>query len=265
MKNKAVNIAVWSIFSLLLVVLLGFAEKHARDVVMTNLAVNIDNSSGNFFIAKSEIEEAVQEQGYTTGEVLLNQIDVTALEHYFDRHAAVKKSQVYTTIDGQLRVDIIQRAPILRVFTGSGESYYIDANGHLMPLSKTYTSRVLVANGAIHAPYHLNYEKPLTEAVNENTPQSRKQLKALFEAAKSIHGNAFWKAQFAQIYVNNNQEVELIPKVGNHQIVVGNLSDLDLKLNKLKVFYDEGLSKTGWNEYSVINLKFKNQVVCTKK
>ena len=37
-------------------------------------------------------------------------------------------------------------------------------------------------------------------------------------------------------------------------------------IKKLKTFYTEGLNKTdGWNKYSTINIKYKNQVVCTKK
>ena len=37
------------------------------------------------------------------------------------------------------------------------------------------------------------------------------------------------------------------------------------KLEKLKVFYKEGLTKVGWDKYSVINLKYKGQVVCERK
>ena len=46
--------------------------------------------------------------------------------------------------------------------------------------------------------------------------------------------------------------------------MIGDAEDLDKKLYKLRLFYAEGLNKTGWNEYKVINLKYANQVVCTK-
>ena len=59
-------------------------------------------------------------------------------------------------------------------------------------------------------------------------------------------------------------DFELVPKVGNHKIVFGGIDNLESKFEKLMIFYKKGLSKTGWNEYSEINLKFKNQVVCTK-
>jgi cell division protein FtsQ len=58
--------------------------------------------------------------------------------------------------------------------------------------------------------------------------------------------------------------VELTPTVGNHQIILGKIADYRENLNKLQLFYEKGLAEVGWNRYSVINLKYKNQVVCTK-
>ncbi|MDR3267157.1 MAG: hypothetical protein LBT24_06285, partial [Tannerella sp.] len=68
--------------------------------------------------------------------------------------------------------------------------------------------------------------------------------------------------QIAQIYVAQNQDIELSPTVGNHQIILGKISDYRENLDKLQLFYEKGLNKVGWNKYSVINLKYKNQVVC---
>ncbi|MCD7935525.1 MAG: cell division protein FtsQ, partial [Tannerellaceae bacterium] len=33
----------------------------------------------------------------------------------------------------------------------------------------------------------------------------------------------------------------------------------------LQVFYEQAIPKVGWDKYSLINLKFKDQIVCTKK
>jgi cell division protein FtsQ len=87
----------------------------------------------------------------------------------------------------------------------------------------------------------------------------------IFTMAEFIRKDELWKAQIEQLYVNKDFEIELIPRVGNHRIVVGDATNIKAKLNKLKIFYSKGLSKTGWNEYSVINLKFANQVVCKKR
>ena len=89
-------------------------------------------------------------------------------------------------------------------------------------------------------------------------------IEQVYELAKFIVADTFWNAQAEQIYVNENQELELIPRIGNHRIVIGDAENLAEKFNRLMIFYTQGLNKTGWNNYSVINLKYRNQVVCTK-
>ena len=86
----------------------------------------------------------------------------------------------------------------------------------------------------------------------------------IYTVAQTCSKSKFWSSQINQLYVNRDKEIELIPRVGDHHILIGHSNDLDKKLNKLKYFYAEGLDKTGWNEYKVINLKYANQVVCTK-
>jgi len=48
-------------------------------------------------------------------------------------------------------------------------------------------------------------------------------------------------------------------------IVFGVGTDVDAKLGKLKIFYKEIMVKAGWDNYSVINLQYKNQVVAKRK
>jgi cell division protein FtsQ len=91
--------------------------------------------------------------------------------------------------------------------------------------------------------------------------------------ADFIRHHEFWNAQVQQVFVNASGEMELIPRVGNHTIVLGDLEggqagyekEMEEKFNKLFLFYREGLSKQGWDKYNTINLTFKDQIVCTKK
>jgi cell division protein FtsQ len=53
--------------------------------------------------------------------------------------------------------------------------------------------------------------------------------------------------------------------VGDHIIQLGDASELDSKLSRMRTFYTEGLDKAGWNKYKTINLKFHDQVICTKR
>jgi len=65
--------------------------------------------------------------------------------------------------------------------------------------------------------------------------------------------------------VNEANEFELIPRVGAHLILFGSIDNYERKFRNLKIFYEQGLNNIGWNKYEKINLKFDNQIVCTKK
>ena len=68
-----------------------------------------------------------------------------------------------------------------------------------------------------------------------------------------------------QIVVTQDNEVILIPKVGNFRIRLGDLENVDQKMEKLYLFLREGIALKGWNKYKEINLEYRNQIVCVKK
>jgi len=193
-------------------------------------------------------------------------VDVSELENVLNSHVAISKAEVYMSEDGEVSIEVKQRKPVMRVFNYDNESYYIDEEGELMPLSEKYTARVPVANGFIAEPYAKRYMYSINDIKNDSLARANSVLDDLFDIAMFIGQDEFWKVQVEQVYVNREGELELIPMVGDHRIVFGDATDIEQKFKKLRIFYEEGLNTTGWwNSYSVINLKFKDQVVCTKK
>jgi hypothetical protein len=62
-------------------------------------------------------------------------------------------------------------------------------------------------------------------------------------------------------------ELELIPRTGDHVVEFGQVGDVDEieeKLDKLLAFYQNGLVNLGWESFSTISIKYKGQVVCRK-
>jgi cell division protein FtsQ len=132
-----------------------------------------------------------------------------------------------------------------------------------MPVTEKFTSAVPVASGYIFdksAQQNLHLSVPFPgDSINKPV------LVQLNEVALFLKNNDFWDSQIEQIYVNESNQLELVPRVGNHIILIGSSDDLAVKMNKLMIFYKEGINKTGWDKYSQINLKFKDQVICTKR
>lgn len=258
--NKIIQISIWVIVIAGIIVLLSFVNKSQQQMVFDKPIVKIDYETENRFVDEEDVLSQILHRA-DTGKLTLNRFDVTVLEEKLNKNNSIKDVQVYKTIDGQLMVNVTQRRPIVRVFSNN-KSYYIDEDGNLMPLSDKYTARLLVVSGELNEPYWkrnlYNYNN-LNDSILDKT-----LLDDIYKIAKYIDKSEFFKAQIEQVYVNKVSDFELIPKVGNHKIVFGGVDNLESKFEKLMIFYKKGLSKTGWNEYSEINLKYKNQVVCTK-
>jgi len=243
----------------------GFTEHRRSETLCKEVVINVEDSAGNSFIDQNDILQTIQDKfGKLEGKRLLS-INISLLEKIIDNNPFVLKAEVFSTIDGKLKIDVRQRNPVVRIINAFNESYYIDDRGSLMPLSDKYTARVVVANGSI-------FNKEKDQGVRKATIESAADtafhptvLEKVFILSNYIVHHDFWNAQIEQIYINSDGEMELIPRVGNHTIVFGDEKEMDEKFNKLLTFYEEGLSKTGWNQYRTINLTFKDQVVCTKR
>jgi len=242
--------------------LLAFANKSRENVVCKQLNINVINNQDIQFVDYQEIEKTFSEQGIKIEGNEFKNIEIPKLEKILNAHPHIKKADVYAEINGDINITILQRKPILRIFNTYNESYYMDEDGWLMPLSNKHSPRIPVANGLIFEKYSAFYKINFADTVNRSSLFKNTFLDDLFLIAKAIENDSLWQKQIQQIYVD--KEIELIPRVGQQQIILGDGSNLQEKLNKLKIFYTEATPKIGWNKYSIINLKFKNQVVCTK-
>jgi len=123
-------------------------------------------------------------------------------------------------------------------------------------------AHVLVANGNIPA-ISVQAGKKIFQRASDSL-QKNSVLQNIFLVAGFIAKDDFWKAQIEQIYVNDKNDMLLVPRVGDHVIVFGDASDLKEKFVKLKSMY-YAFNQIGWNQYKILNLKYKNQIVCTKR
>ena len=241
MKKALPYILFFSLFAYLIIVL-TFAKTKLGDVKCRGLQVVVGDTDENAFIDENEVL-AVIKRGY--GDIKgknIVEIDKDSIERVLIRNSVIKSAQIYYSLDGSFHVEITQRKPVLRVLAGDG--YYVDEDGKVMPLSGKYTSRVVVATGNISKKFACNGLYPFVMALKEDD---------------------FWEALIEQIVVVKDNEVVLIPKVGNFKIVFGKVDDYVAKLDKLRFFLKEGIALKGRNVYKEINLKFDNQVVCVRR
>lgn len=179
-------------------------------------------------------------------------IDPDRIERFLEEDAFVKNAEVAITANSKVKVLVTQRQPVLRIIDSEGVQYYLDETGQRVPLSKHFTARTLVATGNIpHFTSDFQFRK-------------KHLLKDLFQLTQVILADPLWSAMFEQVYVNRRNEFVLVPKVGDQLVILGGVDNLEQKLRRLRIFYEEGLSHEGWQKYSTIDLRYKGQVVCER-
>lgn len=262
--RKLKKILPWLAIVIYLTVVLSFISAKRETIRCHELKVNITDNSSNFFIEEADVINLINDKGVNVLNVPVEAVNVNELEELLKLHPSVKTANVYRNLNGEVQIEVSQRTPILRVINRDNESYYIDQEGAVMPLSNKYAAHVLVASGNISEPYAKWGNTKLKYTNGEGVDKSDNKLVDLFVLANYINKNKFWNAQIEQIYVNGSQ-YELVPRVGTQIIEFGSIANYQDKFKKLKALYEQGMPQTGWNKYKTINLKYKNQVICTKR
>ncbi len=244
--------------------LLGFTNIEQNDSKCKDYVINIDYGKADVLVTRDDIYELVAKTGNPLKGQYNGTIDVEKVERAIKHQPYVADANVYMSLEGMVTIEVTQRQPILRIYNQKNESFYLDGLGYLLPLNPAFSARVLVANGYIPESLFTNLCYLRDSVSLRDSLEFRSVMNNLYKLASFITKDRFLKAQIQQIYVEENGELELVPRVGNHTILLGTPEDLEEKFDRLFIFYKLGLSQTGWQRYNVINIKFKNQVVCSK-
>ncbi len=234
-----------------LVALALFARRQARNMPCKEVVVELDFQGGEPLIDKQTVENDIIRHFDSLQGVAMKDLPLETLEAYLNDIPEVAKAEVYTTISGRLGMRIALRRPVALVFTKNNRIFYLGSEGVFYQPEYEIHPHILVVNGDI---------PPNIE--DEAFANLRGDISKIVNA---VEKDRFLSSLVEELARNSNGEYELVPKIGKQIILLGKTCRLPEKLEKLKLFYAQGLKAAdGWNTYKVINLKFDNQVVCTK-
>lgn len=240
---RTVSIIIATLLFCYIVFASVFFYQEREDRKCTDVQIVVKDSLEKHFVNDKDVEAILRKASLNPVGKPMGKINTDKIESVLLNNQMIRDVEAYKTPSGIIKLEIIQKMPILRIMGVRG-NYYVDNEGSTMPVSSHYVAHVPVVSGYV--------EKGLATT-------------DLYKFALFLQENKFWNNQIEQIFVHPNNEVELIPRVGNHRILLGLLDDYEMKLSNLELFYKQAIPYVGWDKYSVINLKFKNQIVCTKK
>ncbi|GAA5220933.1 cell division protein FtsQ/DivIB [Membranihabitans marinus] len=185
--------------------------------------------------------------GLEAKDLKLDSMEVALRNNPFVDHV-----ELYLDKNAKLRIEVQEKSPLLRVLSLKGDNLYIDRQGWAMPLSDHYTARVVVVTG--HLP----------KIVKEVPVDSVAILNNIFEIAKAIDRDKFMSDFISEIHVDHQSKITLIPVVGDFVISVSDVANIDEKMDNLKIFLRDGLSRIGWDKYSELSIDYNHQIVGKK-
>lgn len=249
--RKILFIAFWLCIGGGMLTLLLAAIRKKNNGLCKGYSITISGGEKNRFIDNKDVEQVLLKaaggsiKGQSVASVNLNQ-----MEQVLEKNVWISKAELYFDNKDQLHISVTEKEPVARIFTTENNSFYIDSAANRLPLSDKLSARVPVFTGF-----------PDKQQLNA---KDSVLLCDVRKTAVFILGDNFWMSQVSQIDITAERAFEMVPVVGNHIVKLGRGDDIEQKFRRLLIFYQQVLSKTGFDKYRLIDVQYAGQVVASR-
>ena len=261
MKNW-LKISIWTVFLGSVISVLIITENTQNDKVMEEPDIDILVQGEDAFLNEDEVMLRLQHAHLIHENQKSSELDIEKIEAFIQSITQVKATKVYQLIGGRWIIEIELRKPIARIFNKYGEDYYVDDEGNAMLTTRVHTAHVVVVTGDI--PDRKN-SISVDQIINNDSLRSIRRLDDIYRISDYVCKDPLFRSLIGQMQVEKNGDFVLVPLVGDQKIVFGSAyseKEVSDKFKKLKIFYEEAMPYEGWDKYSEISLKYKDQIVC---
>ncbi len=238
-KNSWINVRLLLMLGLVLF-LYSFTSKR-NDARKTQKTIVEFVNKTDLFVNYETVNKLLIENGQHLKTIGKDKVVLNKLEQLLNEHDMIQKSEVFVSVDGVLKAMVTQRTPIARIFNEEG-SFYIDSKGNRMPLSAIQTARLPLVLGEI----------------------TDKNQKKMYDLLWFIYNDDFLKKNITGIEILPSGSLRMTNRNYNYDIEFGKTIEVKRKFDNYKAFFQKAVHDTLIDKYKVINLKFTQQVVCTK-
>jgi cell division protein FtsQ len=251
--RKLLRAILWLTASILVVLALVAAIRRSNEASCTGGNIKITGAGKLVFLEKADIWQLI---GVSNGKSLkgkaVAQFELRMMEEKIRKNSWVNTAELFFDQEKILQVRITEREPIARIFTGTGNSFYLDSTGKYLPLSPG------------KPPVKLPVITGMPESIRVVRPGDSALLAAIRGITQVLNSDSFWMAQIVQVNRNSNNSFDMVPLIGQHIIQFGDGTNCEKKFKRLALFYQKVLRKTGFDYYQAINVQFDKQVVGIK-
>lgn len=250
--RKVLFISLWVCIGGAMLTLLLAAIGKKNKGLCKDYSVSIKAPNNNFFIDEKDVASLlIKATGGKIKGQSVSAFDLHKLEKMLEQNTWISDAELYFDSRDVLHVAVNEKEPVGRIFTTGGHSFYIDQSGNKMPLSDKISARV---------PVFTDFPEVKKSDVKDSILLEQVTATAIF-----INENPFWSAQVAQVDIADDGSLEMIPLVGDQVIRLGKGENIAQKFHRLYIFYQQVLSKTGFEKFKTIDVQFDGQVVASRQ
>lgn len=246
MTPKGRKILKWSILGLLLAYTAGmgiWANREARIHLCTGIEVDVAGQGALDSVIRHGVSEELRKYPKPIIGTLIHQINTAEIERYLSKYNNFESVNCMISSRGQLIVKITPLIPVMRVFFGDN-SYYINKDGKHISSNAEFYNEVPVVTGRFNRKFTPKDVIPLVNFVNKD---------------------AMLHDLVSMIVAEDASNLILVPRIRGHVVNFGDTTRLDEKKRTLTMFYRQVMPYKGWEEYDTISVKFRGQVVATRR
>lgn len=237
---------------ILLLLLIGYtawiavwANQQADCHKCTGVIVKIIGSDNKAIVERTKrgIETELARYPEPIKGVPVHNVNTRKIEDYLASIANFESINCMINSDNHLLVEAKPLEPVMRVFD-TDKSYYINREGKRIEARAEFFTDVPVVFGKFNADFHPTQVLPLIKFI-ENTPKLA-NLTGMVEARDA-------------------RNLIIVPRIKGHVVNFGDTSMLKEKTENLFLFYRKVMPYKGWETYDTISVKFRGQVVATRR
>ncbi|TDE29730.1 cell division protein FtsQ [Flavobacterium ranwuense] len=233
------NIRLLLMFVLVILLFSFTSNRNANRKLTKSIVIFVGDNAP--FVKQETVNKLLIENKKDASSIQKVNLDLNKLETSLNAQEMIEKSDVFVSIDGVLKAVVKQKTPIARVFDKNG-SFYIDYEGNRMPLSTNFTARVPLVSGGIN----------------------KKNNEDLSDLFRLIYDDAFLKKNIIGIQIMPNGSLKMLNRNFEYQIDFGRMINVERKFKNYKAFFQKAVLDSSLYKYKKIDLRFTEQVVCTK-
>lgn len=241
------SLTKWIVLLLLMAYVVGmafWARGEAAKNICRAIEVRIKGSESVDSVTSVGIRQELAKYPEKIIGVQSERINTAKVRNYLSRLDAFEDVDCIMTADGSLQVIVTPMVPEYRVLDPRGYSYYVNKDGKKIRANAEFFADVPIVIGQFTDRFPFRKILPVVRYVNTDP-----ELSALVTGIK----------------INDLNNILLLPRIQGHVINIGDMTRLDEKRAAILTAYRTVLPARGWETYDTISVKFRNQIVATRR